>query len=170
MRVFKHIKHIFFTGIGGIGMSGLADILLESGYQVSGSDRELSDITEYLAAKGATIYQGHDRHNLVDVDTLVYSSAVPPDNPERKYALESDVPQIRRAEMLAELMRLKYGIAIAGTHGKTTTSSMCSEILIKADLDPTIVVGGRFQSSMTNARLGNGDFFIAEADEYDRSF
>lgn len=170
MRVFKHIKHIFFTGIGGIGMSGLADILLESGYRVSGSDRVLSDITEYLAAKGAIIHQGHDRQNLVDVDALVYSSAVPPDNPERKYAHESGIPQIRRAEMLAELMRLKYGIAIAGTHGKTTTSSMCSEILIKANLDPTIVVGGRFQSSMTNARLGKGDFFIAEADEYDRSF
>jgi UDP-N-acetylmuramate--alanine ligase len=170
MRVFKHIKHIYFTGIGGIGMSGLADILIESGYQVSGSDRVLSDITDYLADRGAVIYEGHDAKHMMGVDLLVYSSAVPPDNPERKNAQISGIPQIRRAEMLAELMRLNYGIAIAGTHGKTTTTSMCAEILTKANLDPTIVVGGRFQSSLTNARLGKGDFFVTEADEYDRSF
>ncbi len=170
MRVFKNIKHIFFTGIGGIGMSGLADILLESGYRVSGSDRVLSDITDYLATRGATIYQDHNAANMTDVDILVYSSAVPPENTERMYAQELKIPQIRRAEMLAEVMRLKYGICIAGTHGKTTTTSMCAEILIEANLDPTIVVGGRLQSSMTNARLGKGDFFVTEADEYDRSF
>ena len=151
-------------------MSGLADILLESGYQVSGSDRVLSDITDYLATRGAIIHEGHDAKHMLDVDLLVYSSAVPPDNPERINAECSGIPQIRRAEMLAELMRLKYGIAIAGTHGKTTTTSMCAEILTKANLDPTIVVGGRFQSSLTNARLGKGDFFVTEADEYDRSF
>lgn len=170
MRVFKHIKHIYFTGIGGIGMSGLADILLESGYQVSGSDRVLSDITDYLVTRGAVIHEGHDANHMIDVDLLVYSSAVPPENIERKNAESTGIPQIRRAEMLAELMRLKYGIAIAGTHGKTTTTSMCAEILTKANLDPTIVVGGRFQSSLTNARLGKGDFFVTEADEYDRSF
>ncbi len=170
MRVFKNIKHIYLVGIGGIGMSGLADILIESGYRVSGSDRTLSDITDYLASKGATIYEGHDRRHMSDADALVYSSAVPESNDERVYASQSGIPQIRRAEMLAELMRLKYGIAIAGTHGKTSTTSMCAEILIKADLDPTVVVGGRLQSSMTNARLGNGDFFVTEADEYDRSF
>jgi UDP-N-acetylmuramate--alanine ligase len=170
MRVFKHIKHIYFTGIGGIGMSGLADILIESGYQVSGSDRVLTDITSYLAERGAKIYNGHDAQHMDNVDLLVYSSAIPADNPERLHAKESGIPQIRRAEMLAELMRLKYGIAIAGTHGKTTTTSMCAQILTHAKLDPTVVVGGRFQSSLTNARLGNGVFFVTEADEYDRSF
>ena len=170
IRTFKHIKHIFFTGIGGIGMSGLAEIMLESGYEVSGSDRVLSETTDYLAAKGAAIYEGHRADNLQNVDAMVYSSAIPADNPELKRAAELGIPVIRRAEMLAEVMRLNYGIAIAGTHGKTTTTSMCAEILIAAELDPTVVVGGRLFSLKTNARLGKGEFFIAEADEYDRSF
>ena len=170
MRVFKHIKHVFFTGIGGIGMSGLAEILLESGYQVSGSDRMLSELTDYLAQKGATIYEGHHADNITGADALVYSSAVSPDNPERLKAVAMGIPVVRRAEMLAEVMRLKYGIAVAGTHGKTTTTSMCSEILVKGDLDPTVVVGGRLHSFKTNARLGKGSFFVTEADEYDRSF
>lgn len=170
MRVFKHIKHVFFTGIGGIGMSGLAEILLESGYRVSGSDRMLSDLTDYLAQKGATIYEGHNADNIAGADALVYSSAVSPDNPERREAVQNGIPVIRRAEMLAEVMRLKYGIAVAGTHGKTTTTSMCSEVLVRGDLDPTVVVGGRLHSFKTNARLGKGAFFVTEADEYDRSF
>lgn len=170
MKVFRKNKHIFFTGIGGIGMSGIAEICLDTGFRVSGSDRELSDITYYLADHGATIYSGHDANNLQDVDLLVYSSAISPDNVERREALKRQIPTIRRAEMLAETMHMKYGIAIAGTHGKTTTTSMCSEIFIKGDLDPTVVVGGRLKSLKTNAKLGTGEFFITEADEYDRSF
>lgn len=170
MKVFRKAKHIFFTGIGGIGMSGIAEICLESGFKVSGSDRELSDITEYLKDRGAQIYSGHSKDNIRDVDVLVYSSAIPPDNPEREEALRRKIPLIRRAEMLAEIMRMKYGIAIAGTHGKTTTTSICAEIFIGSNVDPTVVVGGRLKSLKTNARIGGGDFFITEADEFDRSF
>jgi UDP-N-acetylmuramate--alanine ligase len=170
VRVFKHAKHIFFTGIGGIGMSGIAEIMMQSGYRVSGSDKNLSDITSYLADEGAEIFEGHSAGNLKDADVLVYSSAVKENNPERQEAFKKNIPQIRRAEMLAEVMRLKYGVAVAGTHGKTTTTAMLSEIFIHAGLDPTVVIGGRLHSLKTNARLGNGEFFIAEADEYDRSF
>jgi UDP-N-acetylmuramate--alanine ligase len=170
MKVFKRTQHIFFSGIGGIGMSGIAEILLESGYRVSGSDRVLTDITTYLEQHGAVIYEGHRPENITDADALVYSSAVPADNPERMEAARRGIPQIRRAEMLAETMRLKYGIAVAGTHGKTTTTAMLSEIFIQAGLDPTVVIGGRLHSLKTNARLGKGEFFITEADEYDRSF
>lgn len=170
MRVFKHAKHIFFAGIGGIGMSGIAEIMIRNGYRVSGSDRNLTDITSYLVGLGAEIYEGHSAKNLKDVDVLVYSSAVRDDNPERQEAFRRDMPQIRRAEMLAEVMRLKYGVAVAGTHGKTTTTAMLSEIFIHAGLDPTVVIGGRLHSLKTNARQGAGEYFIAEADEYDRSF
>ncbi len=170
MRLFKHAKHIFFTGIGGIGMSGIAEIMLESGYRVSGSDQTLSEITSYLADQGAVIYEGHRAENLKDIDVLVYSSAVSENNPERQEAATRHIPQIRRAEMLAETMRLKYGIAVSGTHGKTTTTSMLAEIFIYAEQDPTVVIGGRLHSLKTNARLGKGEFFITEADEYDRSF
>ncbi len=151
-------------------MSGIAEIMLKSGYRISGSDQVLSEITTYLADHGAIIYDGHRSENLKDVDALVYSSAISVDNPERREAARRNIPQIRRAEMLAETMRLKYGIAIAGTHGKTTTTSIVAEIFIHAGLDPTVVSGGRLHSLKTNARLGKGDYFITEADEYDRSF
>jgi len=170
LRVFKRAEHIYFTGIGGIGMSGIAEIMLESGYRVSGSDRALTEITDYLGERGAVIYEGHRAENIKGIDALVYSSAVPEDNPERLEAAKKNIPQIRRAEMLAETMRLKYGVAVAGTHGKTTTTSMLAEIFIQAGLDPTVVIGGRLHSLKTNARLGKGEFFITEADEYDRSF
>jgi UDP-N-acetylmuramate--alanine ligase len=170
MKLFKRSRNIFFTGIGGIGMSALAEILLENGYHVAGSDRELSAITKHLSDKGAKIYEGHAAANLEQADVLVYSSAIPVDNPERQEAIRREIPVIRRAEMLAEVMHTKYGIAIAGTHGKTTTTAMCSEIFIHSGLDPTVMIGGRLKSIHTNARLGKGDFFITEADEYDRSF
>jgi len=163
-------KHVFFVGIGGIGMSGLAEILLEQGYKVSGSDRTLSEITDYLSAKGATIYEGHSRENLKKIDLLVYSSAVPQENPERQEARKQKTPEIRRAEMLADIMRMKFGVAIAGTHGKTSTTSMAATVVSAAGVDPTIVVGGRLHSMKTNAKLGKGEILITEADEYDRSF
>ena len=170
MSILKNKNHIYFTGIGGIGMSGIAEILLESGFRVSGSDRQLSDITSYLADKGAQIYEGHHAENLQDVDLLVYSSAVPETNPERQQARRSGIEQIRRAEMLAEIMTGKNNIAIGGTHGKTTTTALCAKIVIDAGLDPTVVIGGKLKNLKTNARLGQGDIFITEADEYDRSF
>ena len=170
MSILKNKKHIFFVGIGGIGMSGIAEILLDQGFRVSGSDRQLSDITLYLADHGATIYEGHSADNLVDVDFLVYSSAVPESNPERVQAKNLGIGQIRRAEMLAEIMTDKMNIAVGGTHGKTTTTALCSKIVIDADLDPTVVIGGKLKNLKTNARLGQGDIFITEADEFDRSF
>ncbi len=151
-------------------MSGLADILIEMGHKVSGSDREMSETTAYLQSRRIEIFKGHAKENLKDVDIVVYSSAVPKDNPEMMQARGKNIPVIRRAEMLGQLMQKKEGIAIAGTHGKTTTTSMTGQILIDAGLDPTVVVGGKMQNLQTNARLGNGQFFVAEADEYDRSF
>jgi len=170
MKKFGKNKHIFFVGIGGIGMSGIADILLQRGYKVSGSDKELTDITDYLQRKGASIYEGHSAKNLKNVDVLVYSSAVKEDNLERKEAKKRKIQQIRRAEMLAQVISRQYCIGIAGTHGKTTTASFCGSVLIEGNLDPTIFVGGRLKDQKTNARLGKGDFVIVEADEYDRSF
>ena len=163
-------KKIHFVGIGGIGMSGLADILLEQGYQVSGSDRQKSALTGYLESRGALIYEGHKDSNIDQADLLVYSSAIGRDNPEIVKARQTGITIVRRAEMLGYLMKFKFGIGVAGTHGKTTTTSMLGEILIKAGFDPTLVIGGRLKSSMTNARLGKGDILLAEADEYDRSF
>ncbi len=168
--ILKNANHIYFTGIGGIGMSGIAEILLERGYRVSGSDRQLSDITAYLQSNGAIIYQGHQADNLADVDVLVYSSAIPDINPERQEAKRRQIPEIRRAEMLASIMCNYFNIAIAGTHGKTTTTALCSHIIIESGLDPTVVIGGRLKNLKTNARLGKGNIFITEADEYDRSF
>jgi UDP-N-acetylmuramate--alanine ligase len=170
MRILNRFQHIFFSGIGGIGMSGMAKILVENGFKVSGSDRELSDITRQLQAMGVTIYEGQRAENIGRADVLVYSSAITRDNPERTAAEHRRVPVIRRAEMLAEMMRLKYPIAIAGTHGKTTTTAMCVMIFVQAGLDPTFLVGGYLPDLKTNARAGHGDFFITEADEYDRSF
>ncbi len=153
-------------------MSGIAEILLDEGFVVSGSDRSLTEVTERLQQLGATVMEGHRRENISgDVDVLVYSSAVMPDNPELVEALERKIPVIRRAEMLAEVMRLKYGIGIAGTHGKTTTTSMASLVLLEGGLDPTVIVGGKLSGlGGTNARLGQGEFIVVEADEFDRSF
>jgi len=170
MKFFNQNKHIFFVGIGGIGMSGIAEIMLKNGYRVSGSDRELTDITEYLQQNGAKIYEGHSEKNLKDVDVLVYSSAVKEDNPERQKANKLKITQIRRAEMLAQIISQQYCIGISGTHGKTTTTSMVGSVLIEGELDPTIIVGGRLKSLKTNARVGKGEFVVVEADEYDRSF
>jgi len=168
--ILKNANHIYFTGIGGIGMSGIAEILIERGYRVSGSDRQLSDITEYLQMRGARIFQGHKAENLEDIDLLVYSSAIDESNPERQEAKHRHIPEIRRAEMLALIMNNYFNIAIAGTHGKTTTTALCSHITIESGLDPTVVIGGRLKNLKTNARLGKGTIFITEADEYDRSF
>jgi len=170
--MFSSIKKIHFVGIGGIGMSGIAEILLDQNFAVSGSDRALSEVTERLQKLGAIISEGHAAKNIAgDVDALVYSSAVQPENPELLEAHRRKIPVIRRAEMLAEVMRLKYGIGIAGTHGKTTTTSMISLVLMEGGLDPTVIVGGKLSGlGGTNARLGHGDFIVVEADEYDRSF
>ncbi len=170
--MFSSIKKIHFVGIGGIGMSGIAEILLDQGFRVSGSDKSLSDVTERLASLGAVIKEGHAAQNIEsDVDALVYSSAVAQENPEVIEAQRRKIPIIRRAEMLAEVMRLKYGIGIAGTHGKTTTTSMVSLVLMEGNLDPTVIVGGKLNGlGGTNARLGHGDFIVVEADEFDRSF
>lgn len=170
--MFSSIKKLHFVGIGGIGMSGIAEILLDQGFQVTGSDRTVSENTERLESLGAKILVGHDARNVAqDVDVLVYSSAVSLDNPEVLEAQKRKIPVIRRAEMLAEVMRLKYGIGIAGTHGKTTTTSMVSLVLLEGGIDPTVIVGGRLRGlAGSNARLGRGDFIVVEADEFDRSF
>jgi UDP-N-acetylmuramate--alanine ligase len=168
--MFKKYQHIHFVGIGGIGMSGIAEVLLNLGYRVSGSDARLSPITERLKQLGATIFEGHRPDNLADAQVVVTSTAVRADNPEVVEALRRQVPVIPRAEMLAELMRLKYGIAIAGSHGKTTTTSMVAAVLDRAAFDPTIVVGGRVNTLGSNAKLGRGDFMVVEADESDKSF
>ncbi|MCU7497110.1 MAG: UDP-N-acetylmuramate--L-alanine ligase [Ignavibacteria bacterium] len=169
--MFKNIKKVHFVGIGGIGMSGIAEILLNRGFQISGSDRALTDITLRLKNLGVEIYEGHSAENLKDVDVLVYSSAVGLDNPEIASALERKIPIIKRSEMLAECMRMQYGIGIAGTHGKTTTTSMVGLVLTEGGIDPTIIVGGKLSSlGGTNARLGNGEFIVVEADEFDRTF
>jgi UDP-N-acetylmuramate--alanine ligase len=167
----KHkIKHIHFVGIGGVGMNGIAEVLLNLGYQISGSDLADSVATQRLKKLGATIYIGHAEKYLTNADAVVVSTAVSNDNPEVVAARERKIPVVPRAMMLAELMRLKQGIAIAGTHGKTTTTSLTASILAKAGLDPTFVIGGKLNSSGTNAKLGSGDFLVAEADESDASF
>jgi UDP-N-acetylmuramate--alanine ligase len=168
--MYGKIEKIHFVGIGGIGMSGIAEVLLNLGYKVSGSDLRRSEITERLAGLGGEIFYGHLRENVAGADVVVISSAVKNDNPEVQEARENLIPVIPRAEMLAELMRMKYGIAIAGTHGKTTTTSMVATLLGFAGIDPTIVIGGRLNSLGSNARLGQGKFLVAEADESDGSF
>ncbi len=169
---FSAVRHIHFVGIGGIGMSGLAEILLQQGFRVSGSDLVASENTEYLERKGASIFYGHDAAHIEGAEVVVYSSAVnPQENPETRAAAERGIPVLRRAEMLAEISRLKYCLAIAGTHGKTTTTSLSGLVLIRAGLDPTVIVGGRLRGlGGSNARLGHGEWIVVEADEYDRSF
>jgi UDP-N-acetylmuramate--alanine ligase len=167
----KHkIKHIHFVGIGGSGMNGIAEVLLNLGFQVSGSDLAESGVTQRLQTLGATIHYGHDTNNLQDADAVVTSTAVKADNPEVVAARERRIPIVPRAVMLAELMRLRQGIAVAGTHGKTTTTSLVTSVLAKGGYDPTFVIGGRLNSSGANARLGTGEFIVAEADESDASF
>jgi UDP-N-acetylmuramate--alanine ligase len=168
--VFKRIKHVHFVGIGGIGMSGIAEVLLNLGYQVTGSDLRATPITDHLEQCGALIYSRHAPENVKGAHVVVTSSAVRPDNPEIEEAQRHKIPVIPRAEMLAELARLKYSVAVAGTHGKTTTTSMIATILDRADLDPTVVVGGLLNTIGSNSRLGKGDFIVLEADESDRSF
>jgi UDP-N-acetylmuramate--alanine ligase len=168
--MLKHIKHVHFVGIGGIGMSGIAEVLLNLGYKVSGSDIRSTEITARLERYGATIHPRHIVENVAGAHVVVTSSAVRPDNPEIQEAERRKIPVIPRAEMLAELARLKYSITVAGTHGKTTTTSMIATILDRAGLDPTIVVGGLLNTIGSNARLGKGDFIVLEADESDRSF
>ncbi len=170
--MFKSVQNIHFVGIGGIGMSGIAEILLSQGFNISGSDLSNNENVAYLRNKGAKIFIGHGTSNVTDADVVVYSSAVDPyTNPETARAAVLGIPIIRRAEMLAEVARLNYCLAVAGTHGKTTTTSMSSLIIINAGFDPTVIVGGRLRDfGGTNARLGNGEWTIVEADEYDRSF
>jgi UDP-N-acetylmuramate--alanine ligase len=168
--VYKRYRHIHFVGIGGVGMSGIAEILVTLGYTVSGSDQKRSETIERLERLGVKVFIGHAAANVEGAHVVVYSSAVARENVEVTSARQRQVPVIARAEMLAELMRLKYGIAVAGTHGKTTTTSMVGTILAEGRLDPTIVVGGRVLNLGSNARLGQGDYLVAEADESDGSF
>jgi UDP-N-acetylmuramate--alanine ligase len=168
--MFAKAQRIHFIGIGGIGMSGIAEILLNLGNTVSGSDLRRSPVTDRLAKLGATIFEGHAAANVVGANVVVTSSAVNDRNPEVIEARRRKVPVIQRAEMLAELMRLKYGIAVAGMHGKTTTTSMIATVLAAGELDPTVVVGGRVATMGSNARLGKSQYLVAEADESDRSF
>jgi UDP-N-acetylmuramate--alanine ligase len=166
----RRIKHIHFVGIGGAGMGGIAEVLLNEGYNISGSDRQANTMTQRLEKLGATIYIGHFASNVERANVVVVSSAIDPTNPEVNAANEKRIPVIRRAEMLAELMRFRHGIAIAGTHGKTTTTSLIATIFGQAKLDPTFVIGGLLNSAGTNAKLGDSQYLIAEADESDASF
>ena len=168
--MYKRYRHIHFVGIGGVGMSGIAEILVNLGYTVSGSDQRRSETIERLERMGAKVFIGHEAAHLEGAHVVVFSSAVTRDNIEVAVARQRQIPVIPRAEMLAELMRLKYGIAVAGTHGKTTTTSMIGAVLAEGRIDPTIVVGGRVVNLDANARLGQGDYLVAEADESDGSF
>ncbi|HME92487.1 MAG TPA: UDP-N-acetylmuramate--L-alanine ligase [Myxococcaceae bacterium] len=166
----RHAAHVHFVGIGGIGMSGIAEVLLNLGYCVSGSDLKESEITRRLAQLGATVSYGHRADNLVHADVVVFSAAIPRDNPEVLAARQRKIPVISRAEILAELMRLKYAVAVAGSHGKTTTTSMIASVLTAAGLDPTAVVGGKVNVLDSNAKLGRSELMVVEADESDGSF
>src|ERR1700688_2103989 len=170
MVSFRNFQRIHLVGIGGIGMSGIAEVLLTLGYSVSGSDSKPSAITERLAPLGATIFDSHEAINVDGAHVVVTSSAIVASNPEIIEAHKMKIPVIPRAEMLAELMRLKYGIAVAGAHGKTTTTSMVAAVLAAAGLDPTFVVGGRVNHAGSNARVGQSEYMVVEADESDRSF
>ncbi len=166
----RKTQRIHFVGIGGIGMSGIAEVLLNLGYTVSGSDMTQSEVTRRLQHSGATVFHGHAAANVQGVDVVVMSSAVRPDNVEIVTARQLHIPVIPRAEMLAELMRMKYSVAVAGTHGKTTTTSLIATVLARGEFDPTVVIGGRLNSLNSNAQLGQGEYLVAEADESDGSF
>src|SRR5271157_4748026 len=168
--MFAKTKRVHFVGIGGIGMSGIAEVLLNLGYKVSGSDLKPSPVTNRLSDLGAAVFAGHNPDNVAGADVVIVSSAITRDNVEVVAAHENHIPVIQRAEMLSELMRLKYGIAITGMHGKTTTTSMVAAVLAAGGLDPTVVVGGRVDAMGSNARLGKSQYLVAEADESDRSF
>jgi len=168
--MYQKKYHIHFVGIGGIGMSGIAELLVNLNYEVSGSDLKASDITRRLVKLGGVVYEGHHEDQIKGADVVVTSSAVQQTNPEVVAAEQASIPVIPRAEMLAELMRLKYGVAIAGAHGKTSTTSIVSTVLARGDLDPTVVIGGKLKSIGSNALLGQGEFIVAEADESDGSF
>ncbi|MDQ7014973.1 MAG: UDP-N-acetylmuramate--L-alanine ligase [Gammaproteobacteria bacterium] len=166
----RRVKRIHFVGIGGVGMGGIAEVLLNLGYEVSGSDQGGNALTQRLISLGATVFVGHAMEQVEGVDVVVASTAIPRQNPEIVAAVRQRIPVVRRAEMLAELMRFRHGIAVAGTHGKTTTTSLVASLLAEGGLDPTYVIGGRLNSSASNARLGSGDYLVAEADESDASF
>src|SRR5213594_847832 len=168
--MFRKIQRIHFVGIGGSGMSGIAEVLLNLGYAVSGSDLRRSAVTDRLSSLGARFFEGHAAANVADAHVVVASTAVRSDNPEVQEARRLGIPVIPRAEMLAELMRIKYGVAVAGSHGKTTTTSMVALVLARGGLDPTIIIGGRLGVIDSNAKLGRGDLLVAEADESDGSF
>jgi UDP-N-acetylmuramate--alanine ligase len=169
-RLLGSTRRVHFTGIGGSGMSGIAEVLLNLGFTVTGSDKTASPVTRHLESLGAVVHEGHSGEQVEGADVVVISSAVKPDNPEVLAAHDRKIPVIRRAEMLGELMRMKQGIAVAGTHGKTTTTSMAGLVLLEGGFDPTLIVGGRLKSLKTNAKLGAGDYLVVEADEFDRSF
>ena len=164
------VKRVHFVGIGGTGMCGIAEVLHNLGYQVSGSDQSQNTTTQQLKNMGIAVFHGHHAENVENVDVVVTSTAINRDNPEVQAALTEHIPVIPRAMMLAELMRFRQGIAIAGTHGKTTTTSLTASILGAADLDPTFVIGGKLNAAGANAQLGKGDYIVAEADESDASF
>ncbi|MEM7292663.1 MAG: UDP-N-acetylmuramate--L-alanine ligase, partial [Pseudomonadota bacterium] len=166
----QRMRRIHFIGIGGVGMGGIAEVLINLGYEVSGSDQAAGAMTTRLESLGATVYIGHDAANLQEKDVVVVSTAIAADNPELVGAREARIPVIPRAEMLAELMRFRRGIAVAGTHGKTTTTSLVASVLAEGGLDPTYVIGGRLNSSASNAKLGRSQWLVAEADESDASF
>ena len=170
VEAMGRMRHIHFVGIGGAGMSGIAEVMLNLGYQISGSDQRSGPVTIQLQQQGAEVVIGHRAENIKGADAVVISSAVKDDNPEVVAAREQRIPVVPRAEMLAELMRFRFGIAVAGTHGKTTTTSLVASLLAEGGLDPTFVIGGRLNSAGTNARLGTGEFLVAEADESDASF
>jgi UDP-N-acetylmuramate--alanine ligase len=169
-KIYRKLKQIYMVGIGGTGMSGIAEVLLNLGYKVTGSDLQTNDATLRLARLGAKIYKGHKANRVSGADVVVISSAVGEDNIEVREARQLQIPVIPRAEMLAELMRMKYGVAVAGAHGKTSTTSMIAQVLDRGGYDPTVIVGGRFNTIGSHGKLGQGDFIVAEADESDRSF
>ena len=166
----RRINRIHFVGIGGVGMGGIAEVLINLGYEVQGSDLRENSVTRRLAGLGARVVIGHDAAHISEADVIVVSSAVPEDNPEVVAAHEQRRPVVQRAEMLAELMRFRYAIAVAGTHGKTTTTSLVASVLAEGGADPTFVIGGLLNSAASNARLGAGRYLVAEADESDASF